>query len=495
VAFPVVTACNWAERRLRPALRRLDVSPEQVQGLALDGFEQHSHAHFALVAFAGRQGLARCLRSFAVSAGDVRVSGPARALGLSMAGLLRLGLPASTLAGLDPAFREGVCEPTRSERLGDVGGNGPQHWRWGGPEQPGFDAAFLLYARSRAELERERQCLAGELERQRGTLVYELATEQLAGRKEHFGFRGGIAQPCLDSNQSDERRPAVLRRGPRHNTIAPGEILLGYTNEFGALPPSPLLPVALDPHELLPAAGGQRDLGKDGSYLVVRQLEQDVHGFWSALDRRAGNAGERDWLAAKLMGRWRSGAPLVLSPERDRPELCDADEFDYALRDPHGVACPFGAHIRRANPRDWRLAQGAEFSNRMSNQHRLIRRSRTYGAPLAPSLDPEDILQRGDDGAERGLLFMALNADLGRQFELLQEAWLNNPHYGRLRGEVDPILRAPDQTGSFTIQGQPAARRLQALPSFVRLRGSAYFFLPSLPALRFLAEWGAREPG
>jgi deferrochelatase/peroxidase EfeB len=220
-----------------------------------------------------------------------------------------------------------------------------------------------------------------------------------------------------------------------------------------------------------------------------------VQAFWRALDVRSSDATERDRLAAKLVGRWRSGAPLVLSPERDRPELADVDDFDFEGTDPRGARCPFGAHIRRANPRDWWLAGWAPFAARMSNQHRLLRRSRPYGAPLAESMEPSEMLRAADDRGERGLLFMAFNADIRRQFELIQEAWFNGPHFGRLRGEVDPLVGRAELAGPFTIQGNPISKRVHGLPSCVRVKGSGYFFFPSIAAARFLAQWAVSSKG
>jgi Dyp-type peroxidase family len=498
MAYPLVRACQWLERRLRPPLRRFDVDPSAVQGFLTDGCERLPFGRMLLISTAGRRSLGECLRHFtphsALAAPEV-----AFALALSRAGLERLGLPDATCHGFEPAFREGVTESARSARLGDVAGDAPSGWRWGGPGADHDDFMLLLHGATAEAVESARAEVEQKLARCDASCTFSLATAELPGRKEHFGFRGGIAQPHLHSDQALDRRLGAFKPGPRHNTIAPGEILLGYSNEFGDLPSSPRLPAALDPDGLLPqgAASGSnapwRDLGANGSYLVVRQLEQDVQGFWRALDARSSDATERDRLAAKLVGRWRSGAPLVLSPERDRPELADVDDFDFEASDPRGARCPFGAHIRRANPRDWWLAGWAPFATRMSNQHRILRRSRPYGAPLAESMEPTEILGAADDHAERGLLFMAFNADIQRQFELIQEAWFNGPHFGRLRGEVDPLVGRSDLAGSFTVQGNPVAKRVHGLASSVRVRGSGYFFFPSIAAVRFLAQWALSQ--
>ncbi|HEX5657141.1 MAG TPA: hypothetical protein VFX59_08090 [Polyangiales bacterium] len=242
------------------------------------------------------------------------------------------------------------------------------------------------------------------------------------------------------------------------------------------------------------------DLVRNGSYLVLRQLEQDVFGFWKGLAQATESRAQRDWLAAKLVGRWPSGAPLSLAPERDRPDLADVDDFGYA-HDREGLRCPLGAHVRRANPRDAQLSDDPALATRMARQHRILRRSRPYGAPLHASFDVDALLARGDDGVARGLMFGCFNADPSRQFELIQEAWLHNPCFAHLRDEVDPLLRV-GEPGSFTVQARPRPQHFHGLARAVTVRGAAYLFLPSVPALRFLAahanqrfnnEGGARD--
>ncbi len=197
-------------------------------------------------------------------------------------------------------------------------------------------------------------------------------------------------------------------------------------------------------------------------------------------------------LAAKLMGRWPSGAPLVLAPDADDPALGGANLFLYRPTDPDGFACPVGSHIRRANPRDAfrRIADTAEESIRTSNQHRILRRSINYGEPLFPKQDLENgraPVDLEDDGQPRGLHFMAINTDIQRQFEFIQETWLNNGTFNGLYDNKDPFIGDNDGTGTMTIQRQPVRHRVRDLPRFVHVRGGAYLFLPSITALRFLA--------
>jgi deferrochelatase/peroxidase EfeB len=179
-------------------------------------------------------------------------------------------------------------------------------------------------------------------------------------------------------------------------------------------------------------------------------------------------------MAAKLMGRWRSGAPLVLSPDRDDPEL-GADprrnnDFNYAAMDPHGYAAPVGSHARRMNPRD-------TVAN--VNRRRMIRRGATYG-PALPEGAP-------DDRQDRGIAAFIICASLVRQFEFAQNVWANDENFKDLGNDRDPIIGTQDGTLDFKIPKRPIRKVIRGLPAFTTVVGGAYFFLPGLRALRFLA--------
>ena len=193
--------------------------------------------------------------------------------------------------------------------------------------------------------------------------------------------------------------------------------------------------------------------------------------------QNAASPEEQELLAAKLMGRWRSGAPLVLAPEKDDPEL-GADRqrnnnFDYGKMDPLGYAVPLGAHIRRMNPRDTAANM---------NRRRMLRRGATYGPPL-----PEDM---AEDGQERGIAAFVLCASLVRQFEFAQNVWINDPNFHELGNERDPIIGNQDGTFEYKIPKRPIRRKITGLPAFTTVRGGAYFFLPGLKALRWLTDLG-----
>jgi deferrochelatase/peroxidase EfeB len=186
---------------------------------------------------------------------------------------------------------------------------------------------------------------------------------------------------------------------------------------------------------------------------------------------------EEELLAAKMMGRWRSGAPLALSPGNDDPELganpFRNNNFLFA-DDPLGLKTPTGSHIRRANPRDASVAGAVRL-------HRMIRRGTAYGAPL-----PEGVLE--DDSADRGIVFVFIGSHIKRQFEFVQSEWVNDSTFIGASRERDPVSGANDGAGTFIIPRRPIRRRLQGLPRFVVTRGGEYCFIPGLRALRWLAD-------
>jgi Dyp-type peroxidase family len=308
------------------------------------------------------------------------------------------------------------------------------------------------------------------------------------GVVEPFGFRDGISQPVVSGF------PGSLPGGapaPASTPVQPGEFVLGYANEYRLYTDRPLLDPSVDPTGVLPrdpAGSGRADLGRNGSYLVFRQLEQDVAGFWQFADRLSKDPGgrpdpaAREHLAARIVGRWPGGAPLVRAPDRDDPNLATANDFGYFREDRDGLRCPVGAHIRRTNPRDSLDPKpGSPASIAVGNRHRIIRRGREYGTLLSP----EEAIA-GQSGSSRGLHFACVNANISRQFEFIQRTWVNNPKFNGLYDDRDPLVAAQGG-GSFTIPGLPVRTRVLDLPSFVTVVGGAYFFLPGIRAVRYLA--------
>jgi Dyp-type peroxidase family len=393
------------------------------------------------------------------SAGDAWV-----AVALSYHGLKALGVPQASLDSFSPEFQQGMA--ARAVELGDVGESAPENWEWPlGTSQVHLVIAALAPDRTRLEkvLSPARQAY----QQMPGvTAIYRQDCYQLPTGHEPFGFRDAISQPAIEGS-------GLTGSNPQEAPLKAGEFVLGYLDEAGRLPAMPQPEV----------------LGRNGSYVVLRKLQQDVAAFRRYLAEQASSAAEEEWLAAKMMGRWRSGAPLALCPESDDPKL-GADpqrnnDFLYADSDPKGLKCPLGSHARRMNPRD-------QFKHEITqvNRHRLIRRGTVYGPLL-----PEDVLE--DDGADRGIIFLFIGASLSRQFEFVQSEWVNQGTFIGAPSEKDPICGPNDGTGMFTIPKQPIRQRLHGLPQFVTNRGGEYFFMPGLRALRWLtdAEYGASGGG
>jgi Dyp-type peroxidase family len=427
-------------------------------------------------------------------------------------GFRELGLHETALSGFALPYQEGMCEASRARRLGDDGESAPANWRWGRPEQPVHGLLAVFGGEGDADPEdwvRIQEFISAQLCRAHGIrviTVLDTVASNLTRRKEHFGFRDGIANP----------RIAGLPRERTDDLILAGEVLLGQANEYGKQPFSPELPASEDPGGILPAVEGRperHDFGKNGSYLVFRQLSQDVQAFWSYIeemrqtvpDAPPGRAG-REWLAAKLVGRWPNGTPLSRFPDAPGPAVeKELDSFVYGLnRDSFGDRCPIGAHIRRTNPRDTALPvpHDPELSGdpqndsvraerlQLTNRHRLLRRGRAYGPPVDEDYDI-DALRMQASAEERGLHFLCFNANLSRQFEFVQSNWVQNPAFAGLSSDPDPLLGAnrelPFRAADFTIQGCPV-RRVRKLPRVVETRGGAYFFMPSRRALAFLSR-------
>jgi len=453
---------------------RLDLS--DIQGLFARGYRGHPYARFTIFTIPGPAAgggfltwLLPQVTTAAPFSGDSALQ-----VAFTASGLRRLGLPDRVIAGFAAEFIEGMTNANRSRFLGDVGESDPRCWAWGGPDGPPADGLLMLYAADQDLLERQQAELRRQLARGGITEATELRVREL-GDKEPFGFHDGISQPVIDGLPKAANAP---------RTVPAGEFVLGYPNARGQLTDRPLLPAADDPMRLLlpdPAGKGAVDFGRNGTYLVFRQLEQDVDGFWRFVDEAASradgppDAAHRTAFAAKMIGRWPSGAPLVKAPDHDDPALSDDNDFAYRA-DPLGLACPVGAHIRRANPRD-SLPAGPAASLDTSDLHRLLRRARSYGPDAA-----------GNNGGT-GLYFICLAANLSRQFEFVQHTWLNSATFNGLYDDADPVTGNHSPTGgTFTVPARPVRRRHRGLPQFVQTRGGAYFFLPGVSALRYLAQ-------
>jgi Dyp-type peroxidase family len=373
---------------------------------------------------------------------------------LTFQGLKALGVPQDSLDSFPLPFQQGMA--ARADLLGDIGESAPENW-----EKPlGTSDVHVAICALAPDAERLEVAIARarkSFQELKGvTAIWRQDCHALPTEKEAFGFRDGISHPAIEGS-------GIPGSNPQEQPFKAGEFILGYPNETGETAPIPQPEV----------------LGKNGTYVAFRKLHQNVAAFRQYLKTNSTSPEGECLLGAKMMGRWQSGAPLSKCPFHDDPEL-GADpkrnnDFLFEEDDAKGIKTPPGSHIRRMNPRD------ANISGFMRT-HRMIRRGTSYGPLL-----PEGVLE--DDGADRGLAFVFVGANLDRQFEFVQAEWVNKGRFFHgLDGDKDPIMGANDGKDGFTIPQLPIRRRLQGLPAFVVTRGGEYFFAPGLRALNWLAN-------
>jgi Dyp-type peroxidase family len=378
------------------------------------------------------------------------------AVALTHSGLEALGVPDDSLQSFPEAFRVGMA--ARAHGLRDYGANDPQHWE---PEFRSGDIHLGVSVFSSSE-EARRKTMDTARRHYEGRPGLTVLTAQDFGAQpgdlNPLGYRDSIGQPAIEGSGVEP----LPGQGP---AIKAGEFILGYPGEAGVALPAPRPDV----------------LGRNGTYVGLRKYQSRVGAFNRFLAANAQTDDERELLAAKLVGRWRSGAPLTLAPDGDDPAL-GADplrnnDFTYAA-DPDGRQVPRGAHMRRMNPRDTEMTVLADV-----NIHRIIRRSTTFGAPY-----DQNALSQQDDETPRGLYFIFLSAKAMATMEFLQQEWINNGNFIGLGDERDPNVGLQEDGATFTIPQAPVRRRIHGIETFNVLRGGEYFFLPSLPALRWLGE-------
>lgn len=512
------------------------VSPhnKNVQGLVVSGFAKQPSARALFLEFQFDKAHKSCgwLKALTSIAPITDADGPdlrCAAIGFTWCGLSKMGLDAHSLESFDRPFKEGMFQEDRLRRLGDRRGN---EWSKtvidGGPEWSGntpldraahdstarpfhattdaptnvaittnitVHALLLLYEDSDTAVDEWATQVTHTLAPYGVTVVRQLLltrTHPSNGiEREHFGFADGISQPVPFEKD-------VVKLTPRHDSVhlVPlGEILMGHPNGHGEIATGPVVPgnntnvLGSDPEKLRPHPRGEGflDFGFNGSYMVVRELKQDVAQFWNSMDECANAMNNSantknhpvnaDWVASRVMGRDRNGH--LLCPEGTLPANTTGrpdNEFRFFDRDKMGYGCPLGSHVRRGNPRDG-LATSAKDKDMLlnaANNHRILRRGRKYGPEVA---DP-----RCADSKERGLLFICLNTDIGRQFEFIQQTWILNPNFAVLHDETDPLL---GPCGRFTIPDEQL-RKIIEVKSYVQMVGGEYFFLPSIAALRYL---------
>lgn len=536
-----------AETKKRPTWKLKSPHDRLTQGIVVSGFASLPSAQALFLSCdwldsaPGKGEWLRTLESVAPITDADGSDQRAATIAFTFTGLQRLGLPADALATFSTPFREGMYQEDRLRRLSDsYDGQWQETVIPGGPRWSGniparkerrleaweialadlgsprerdeqevvtpvtVHALLLLYDKDESAVAAWARSVETALVRHDVKVVHRLPLdlrldENDVGR-EHFGFADGLSQPVpFDEKSGQESAAGALtlsdgnpvQRDPWHG-VPLGEILLGHTNAHHEKAPGPMVPDDARARDAgLPVEGapeGFRNLGFDGSYMVVRELQQRVAAFWQSVEAGAARIRARDpgaahvtaeWLAERIVGRNIDGHLLCPSG------LLAADEFNFPQNafgfrqiDPQGIGCPRGSHVRRANPRDGLAKDLASAPTLLdaANNHRILRRGRKYGTTL-PDRDR-------DDGQERGLLFICLNTDIARQFEFVQQTWLLNRNFATLFDETDPLV---GPKGRFTIPERPL-RRIVEVETFVQLAGGEYFFLPSLPALKYLAS-------
>jgi deferrochelatase/peroxidase EfeB len=405
-------------------------------------------------------------------------------VGLSHRGLRVLGVDAVSLASFPHEFVDGMA--SRALKLGDVGPSDPSQWKSEWRDPRGVHLVVTVHADDVAQLDDVTERITGP---KNSRAFVELARLDGVGFDEgyvHFGYRDNIAEPHFEFIRDPQDRPDC------QPLVEVGAVLLGYAN--------PVEDVRWEVPE-------PRVLGFNGSFNAFRVLEQRVVEFEEFLSEAADTImsdplGEellplgtenpwqppvsrrealREMVAAKILGRWRSGVPLELSPLSPTPDppidYGRFNAFGFA-DDPNGLRCPMASHVRRCNPRDGRIVQ-----RNTNHARRLVRRGIPYGPPFNPEA-PDDV--------ERGLLGVFLCGSLIAQYEAVQYDWVNlGLQDPRITGTNDPVIGNNDaQFSSFTLPVGDSSIQLRGFPRFVHTRGGEYLFLPSLSALRYLGALG-----
>lgn len=424
-------------------------------------------------------------------------------ISISYKGLKALGVNESSLRQFPLAFCEGM--KVRGELLGDDGDSSPDKWDkcWQGD----VDILLTINARTVSKLsdlseitEKEKAHLNEHHEALKSLCNVTGGVKAIGFQeanvlfydgkptgKEHFGFTDGIGNPAFSGTDLDIMN--IPGRGKQLDDqswvpLAPGEFILGYPDES----------------QSIPKAARPRQLTNNGTFLVFRKLHQNVATFRKylvetgkeyekSLDmklyRHADGRMVKGWeiLAAKMAGRWLDGTPLELSPYGEDPEIRDNplknNDFDYE-NDREGAKCPLGAHTRRTNPRD-----SLGFQGKLSSRRRILRRGLPYGTST-----PLDKL--GDDAAEHGIIFMAINASIERQFEFVQQLWVNYGNDFLQANDLDILTGSHGGKGQSVLQNDPEGDHppfiCRDIPRFVTVKGGEYFFVPSITALKLISE-------
>ena len=397
-------------------------------------------------------------------------------------GLAMLGVLGGALGQFPEEFRVGMA--ARASLIGDEGPNAPANWPT--PLRRATHAVVIIAAdrvEDLADAVAEQRTLA---QRHGHEVVFQQdgATRIDEPGHEHFGFKDGISQPGI-RGFTTPANPADAEQGiPGQDLLWPGEFVLGYPRQAGA------------GHDLTvqgPTAINGPSWTTNGSYLVFRRLRQDVAGFRKFMTEMARQQGvTEELMGAKLVGRYKSGAPLELTGMKTNdPGVVDpillgdsaVNNFEFG-DDTEGQLVPLAAHIRKSYPRDDETKDGGEAD---TQTHRLLRRGIPFGLSL-----PAAASGGGDDfPADRGLLFLCYQTSIARQFEFVQSKWVNDPNSPKDGSGHDPIISQVDGARSMSLPGG-RPDHVALMQRFVTTTGGDYFFQPSISALRLLS--GPQRP-
>jgi Dyp-type peroxidase family len=452
------------------------LDPTDIQGFVLRGYT-FPVARYLLVQVvpAGGKELVRGLIDM-VTTGERWDDGKPRTtvnISFTYRGLLKLDLPEPSLQSFPVEFVQGM--KARGAILGDTGRSGPEHWEsfW---RDDFVDAWIGVYAESMPELDQACAELRRLMTATKGAVVISsqdagaLIIDDKITRKEHFGYADGFGNPdYLGVVRDTQPGQGKLMPDGSWAPLATGELLLGYADEAGELPVAPI------PHLL----------ANNSTFMVYRKIHQNVGTFRKYLDEKAQlYPGGKEKLASKFVGRYRDGTPIEVSPDKPDPDIVQDKKRSVNFKfgdDVGGTRCPVGAHVRRTNPRD---AFG--FGGKLVNRRRIARRGLPYGP-----YTPED--EAGSDSGEHGIIFIVMNASIFRQFEFVQQQWIEYGNDARQGNDKDMLMGNHGGVGKYMIQGT-ATDSLNppficaGLPNFVELRGGDYFWVPSITALRMIAE-------
>lgn len=409
-------------------------------------------------------------------------------------GLENLGLSKSVLATFPEEFKVGM--EARADDNGDVGSSSPANWDscW---RDRGIDIWIGLYSTDKDELTNHRQGIQEKIAT--ANLAIDITAEADGGRLfvgtkevwiddpstqppenamgEHFGFTDGVTAPAIegiwDNTNPNVDVTRVNGNGKYENgrwvPLQPGEFVLGHIDEVYEVPVAPQ----------------PRLLSHNGTFMVLRKLHQNVDDLRTYLKGVAANTGvTADYLAAKMIGRNRDGSNHI-DPNR-------VNNFIYK-DDMDGHRCPMGAHIRRANPRDT-----LDFESLLVNRHRIARRAYPYGDVVGRDQKETDVNPEG-----QGLLFIALNASIARQFEFVLRQWMNYGNDVDQGDDRDPIVGNNDGTihsnmtipaNAWSSPGEEPTLTCPAMPRFVDTKGGDYFFIPSVAGLQAIGDGLFTEP-